>query len=54
MNPAAGSFSVNPRLQRLFLTLAMQFPGQDSLMTIFGTFLKGHLKQYSSDIQVHA
>ena len=54
MNPAAGSFAVNPRLQRLFLTLAMQFPGQDSLMTIFGTFVRSHLKQFSSEIQVHA
>lgn len=39
MNPSAGSFVINPRLQRLFLTLAMDFPGQDSLMKIYGTFL---------------
>ena len=29
MNPTAGSFVVNPRLQRLFMTLAVTFPGQD-------------------------
>lgn len=40
MNPTAGSFIVNPRLQRLFMTLAVDFPGQDSLMTIYGTFLQ--------------
>jgi dynein heavy chain len=40
MNPTAGSFVVNPRLQRLFMTLAMDFPGQDSLMKIYGTFLQ--------------
>jgi hypothetical protein len=40
MNPTAGSFVVNPRLQRLFMTLAVDFPGQDSLMTIYGTFLQ--------------
>jgi dynein heavy chain len=28
MNPTAGSFVINPRLQRLFMTLAMDFPGQ--------------------------
>ena len=39
MNPSAGSFAVNPRLQRLFLTLAVDFPGQESLMKIYGTFL---------------
>jgi hypothetical protein len=40
MNPTAGSFTINPRLQRLFLTLAVGFPGQDSLMKIYGTFLQ--------------
>lgn len=40
MNPTAGSFLINPRLQRLFMTLAVEFPGQDSLMKIYGTFLQ--------------
>lgn len=40
MNPTAGSFTINPRLQRLFFTLAVGFPGQDSLMKIYGTFLQ--------------
>eukprot|EP00879_Flechtneria_rotunda_P027778 GHRR01029772.1.p1 GENE.GHRR01029772.1~~GHRR01029772.1.p1 ORF type:complete len:1069 (+),score=390.30 GHRR01029772.1:36-3209(+) len=51
MNPTAGSFVINPRLQRLFMTLAMDFPGQDSLMTIYGTFLQGHLKRFKDEIQ---
>ena len=51
MNPTAGSFIVNPRLQRLFMTLAMDFPGQDSLMKIYGTFLQGHLKKFKPDVQ---
>jgi dynein heavy chain, axonemal len=51
MNPTAGSFVVNPRLQRLFMTLAMDFPGQDSLMKIYGTFLAGHLKKFKPDVQ---
>lgn len=36
MNPTAGSFVVDPRLQRLFVTLAVETPGSDSLMQIFG------------------
>jgi dynein heavy chain, axonemal len=51
MNPTAGSFIINPRLQRLFMTLAMDFPGQDSLMQIYGTFLAGHFKHFNSGIQ---
>ena len=51
MNPTAGAFVINPRLQRLFMTLAVQFPGQDSLMQIFGTFLQGHLSSFSADVQ---
>eukprot|EP00878_Enallax_costatus_P012531 GHUV01013087.1.p1 GENE.GHUV01013087.1~~GHUV01013087.1.p1 ORF type:complete len:2750 (+),score=1040.15 GHUV01013087.1:633-8882(+) len=51
MNPTAGSFIINPRLQRLFMTLAVDFPGQDSLMKIYGTFLQGHLQKFKEDIQ---
>ncbi|KAK9867723.1 hypothetical protein WJX84_004647 [Apatococcus fuscideae] len=51
MNPTAGSFVVNPRLQRLFMTLAVEFPGQESLMKIYGTFVQGHLKKFSADCQ---
>lgn len=52
MNPTAGSFVVNPRLQRLFMTLAVEFPGQESLMKIYGTFITGHFKKFSADVQV--
>ncbi|GBF96391.1 dynein heavy chain axonemal [Raphidocelis subcapitata] len=51
MNPTAGSFIINPRLQRLFMTLAVTFPGQDSLMKIYGTFLGGHLARFSEDVK---
>ena len=43
MNPTAGSFYVNPRLQLCFVTFAICFPGPTSLLTIFQTFLDGHL-----------
>jgi dynein heavy chain len=39
MNPTAGAFLINPRLQRLFMTLAVDFPGQDSLMKIYSRVL---------------
>jgi len=46
MNPTCGSFVVNPRLQRHFMVFAIGFPGSEALMTIFSTFLKGHLKNF--------
>ena len=52
MNPTAGSNNVNPRLQLRFVAFAMGFPGAMSLLTIFQTFLDGHLKQgFSEEIQ---
>jgi dynein heavy chain, axonemal len=46
MNPTCGSFVVNPRLQRHYMIFAIGFPGSEALMTIFSTFLKGHLKNF--------
>ena len=43
MNPTAGSFLVNPRLQRHFTTFAVSMPSATSLLTIYQTFLDGHL-----------
>ena len=43
MNPTAGSFFVNPRLQRHFTTFAVSMPSATSLLTIYQTFLDGHL-----------
>ena len=48
MNPTCGSFVVNPRLQRHFMIFAIGFPGSEALMTIFSTFLKGHLKNFDA------
>ena len=44
MNPTAGSFEINPRLQRWFATFAIGLPETMSLHTIYLTFLTGHLK----------
>jgi len=42
MNPTAGSFVVNQRLQRHFWSCAVPFPEQSALLTIYSTFMKGH------------
>jgi dynein heavy chain len=44
MNPTAGSFTINSRLQRHFTVFAVNFPGLESLRTIYQSILSGHLK----------
>ena len=51
MNPTAGSFNINPRLQRHFWICSIPFPSDDSIRTIFQFFLDGHLKQFGANIQ---
>ncbi|XP_067212065.1 dynein beta chain, ciliary [Linepithema humile] len=43
MNPTAGSFTINPRLQRHFAVFAISFPNLDSLTTIYTSILSQHL-----------
>ena len=52
MNPTAGSFYINPRLQRWFATFAIGLPGSTSLLTIYQTFLDGHLSRFTEEMQV--
>ncbi|XP_043973511.1 dynein axonemal heavy chain 11 isoform X1 [Gambusia affinis] len=53
MNPAAGSFIINPRLQRHFSVFAVNFPSPESRASIYGQMLCGHLKQraFSQSVQ---
>jgi len=51
MNPTAGSFVVNPRLQRHFWLCAIQFPEQSSLNIIFSTFLQKHFHKFKNTVQ---
>ncbi|XP_037134453.1 dynein heavy chain 9, axonemal [Syngnathus acus] len=44
MNPTAGSFTINPRLQRHFSVIALSFPGADALATIYTSILSQHLQ----------
>lgn len=43
MNPTAGSFTINPRLQRHFCVFAISFPGSEALTTIYHSILGQHL-----------
>uniref|UniRef100_A0A3Q3L381 Dynein axonemal heavy chain 11 n=1 Tax=Labrus bergylta TaxID=56723 RepID=A0A3Q3L381_9LABR len=45
MNPTAGSFSINPRLQRHFSVFSVHFPSADALATIFSSILSAHFLQ---------
>ena len=53
MNPTAGSFTINPRLQRHFSVFAVSFPGMAALNTIYHSILSGHISGvgFSSQIQ---
>ncbi|XP_061771898.1 dynein axonemal heavy chain 11 [Nerophis ophidion] len=53
LNPTAGSFNINPRLQRHFSVLAVNFPSSECLMSIFGQILSSHLTQghFSQPVQ---
>ncbi|XP_048221904.1 LOW QUALITY PROTEIN: dynein axonemal heavy chain 9 [Perognathus longimembris pacificus] len=44
MNPTAGSFTINPRLQRHFSVFVLSIPGADALYSIYSTILTQHLK----------
>lgn len=43
MNPTAGSFTINPRLQRHFSVFAVSFPGNEALRTIYQSILSQHV-----------
>ncbi|XP_073817376.1 dynein beta chain, ciliary-like [Musca autumnalis] len=43
MNPSAGSFTINPRLQRHFCSFAVNQPSSDALFHILNSILSQHL-----------
>ncbi|XP_076749810.1 dynein beta chain, ciliary-like [Xylocopa sonorina] len=43
MNPTAGSFTINPRLQRHFAVFAVSFPTEENLIMIYSQMLDQHL-----------
>ncbi|KAM6210848.1 LOW QUALITY PROTEIN: dynein axonemal heavy chain 11 [Sarcoramphus papa] len=47
MNPTAGSFTINPRLQRHFAVFALNFPSSDSLTTIYTNIVCFDFQQHA-------
>ncbi|KAI8473051.1 MAG: flagellar outer dynein arm heavy chain beta [Monoraphidium minutum] len=43
MNPTAGSFNITPRMQRHFVTFAVQMPGSDIVRSIYSAIVEGHV-----------
>ena len=44
MNPTAGSFHIQDRLQRHFCTLALSFPDESAVQTIYTSILSQHFR----------
>ncbi|KAJ3191413.1 hypothetical protein HK101_007802 [Irineochytrium annulatum] len=51
MNPTAGSFTISGRLGRHFASFAVNFPGVESLQSIYLQILQAHLKIFTPSIQ---
>ena len=51
MNPTAGSFNINPRLQRHFWICSIPFPGDDNIRSIYQFFLTNHFKSFNANVQ---
>ncbi|XP_055341295.1 LOW QUALITY PROTEIN: dynein beta chain, ciliary-like [Paramacrobiotus metropolitanus] len=49
MNPAAGSFTITPRLQRHFSVFTIGFPSADSVQKIYGSFAMQHFERGFTD-----
>ncbi|DBB00312.1 TPA: Dynein beta chain, flagellar outer arm [Trebouxia sp. C0004] len=52
MNPTAGSFNITPRMQRHFVTFAVQMPHMDIVRSIYCSMVEGHLNQGNFDSEV--
>lgn len=52
MNPTAGSFTIDPRLQRHFCSFAVGTPCEDSMYTIYHTILSQHLSLESNRFSI--
>ncbi|XP_055373642.1 dynein beta chain, ciliary isoform X2 [Condylostylus longicornis] len=48
MNPTAGSFTIDPRLQRHFCIFTVNSPNEETLIHIFSTILEQHLENFQN------
>jgi len=53
MNATAGSFTINPRLQKWFWLLSVNFPETNSLNTIYSAFMTKHFMKFKGTISEH-
>ena len=49
MNPTQGSFTINERVQRHFVTFNCTMPSENEMRSIFGQIISGHLESRSFD-----
>jgi len=49
MNPTQGSFTINERVQRQFVTLNCAMPTQSEMRTMFGQIISGHMETQNFD-----
>ena len=54
MNPTAGSFNITPRMQRHFVTLAVQMPSKEVVRSVFAQIIEGHLSSFDTDVSKYA
>lgn len=52
MNPTAGSFSIDPRLQRHFCVFAVNFPSYESQLLIYNQILSQHVSNTSNKFAI--
>uniref|UniRef100_H3HCG5 AAA+ ATPase domain-containing protein n=1 Tax=Phytophthora ramorum TaxID=164328 RepID=H3HCG5_PHYRM len=52
MNPTAGSFIIDERLQRHYALFACMMPGREDLKTIYNSILRGHMQNAGFASQV--
>lgn len=50
MNPTAGSFNITPRMQRQFMTLAVQMPSPEIVRSIYFQIVDGHLSSFEPEV----
>nr|CAH7754609.1 unnamed protein product [Callosobruchus chinensis] len=51
MNPTAGSFTINPRLQRHFCVFAVSFPSQEASYHIYNSIYSQHMSDTSKKFE---
>lgn len=54
MNPTAGSFTITPRMQRHFVTFAVNMPTAEVIRSIYLGLIGGHMANFDSEVAAMA